>query len=1152
MFQQKEFIVFAISLILALLIFTGISSTDQTDSSSVTNNPKVSPDKIQLLETSAEFKYYLDIIQNKHIDNSEIQSQLKSLQPEFEREYLSALLDKRSGNYEYSFQKLFSVLSKLPSHPAYYEELAVSAKVSDNLNKVSDWLSSNNEKSINAYYSYLEALIEYQTGQTSKGIAKLEMLISNGMSSKEIYFQLANGYRVVGSYYEAFKYLQMSEKLCESEGPFLAKTFNLKGTLYYLSGEYDKAKVEYESALKNSRETGNKSEEIKSISNLAIIKDQYGEIFDARDDFVKAIKMAKDIENTELLAFLHSELGVSFSYTNNIIESRQNYERSLELYERLKNNERLSYLSSNIGSLYLQISNYKAAFEYYKKGLSHSGENKLGKILNLTGLGDVYSNESNYTKALEYYAQAKAIADSIKDISSIIKIDQGIGALYFNVNRPYEALETLKRTEAKISGKESPFEQIKLYSKIGTVLTSVDSLAQAESYFYKALTLADNVGDIYSSILLKTELAHSFLLQGNYLVAMKFLNEVQTISKSYELTQLIGVQELYKGKVYYAQGKYDVSRKCFEKAFELSESIHDYSNQIEAAYLLGKSFDDKGDYSKAENWYRKAIEVVEKISSPLMPNQEIQVAHFSGVNSSYNSLAELYLKQGRGEEAFLLIDKARSRNTKSNLDRLKLLTHLKDECDYKQLIDLQWMTNSNLYDSTVKDSLKYLLSDLTKNLSSKSVELKELLNPHYLSSLSELQDNLQPNFNIISAYVGDDFITLFRLNSESFDFKSLHIGRDSLLTMLESVSPIYRSDLESQEIYINEDLFSFNALAAFNLYNSVFKDFIASIPKESNLIFSLPTELVKLPVEMLITEWKEGESPYFYSNKNFLLEDYNISYTPSSIIFIAQNKKAEKGSNRNLLIGDPYIMDSEYSLSVRSGLVELNPSSSRNISLFPLKYSTDEIKSIDQTIAGNLVFLSEEATETNFKNNVNGSNIIHISTHSFLIKDQPLILFANQNNDTDDGFLELGEIIQLNLNSELVVLSSCRSGLGRIDEAEGIIGMQKAFFDAGSKSVIVSLWDVNDKYTSYFMKEFYQHLADGKSKSDALRQAKLNFIKNHSANPYYWSAFVLSGNPASIHIEQASSFGLIQALLIFLLLGGVYYFITRLRTKGSV
>ncbi len=102
------------------------------------------------------------------------------------------------------------------------------------------------------------------------------------------------------------------------------------------------------------------------------------------------------------------------------------------------------------------------------------------------------------------------------------------------------------------------------------------------------------------------------------------------------------------------------------------------------------------------------------------------------------------------------------------------------------------------------------------------------------------------------------------------------------------------------------------------------------------------------------------------------------------------------------------------------------------------------------------------------------------------------------------------------------MLSSCRSGLGRIDEAEGIIGMQKAFFEAGASSVVVSLWDVNDKYTSFFMKDFYDHLSQGLNKPDALRKAKLNFIKKYSANPYYWSAFVFSGNPSTINLQTAS------------------------------
>lgn len=234
---------------------------------------------------------------------------------------------------------------------------------------------------------------------------------------------------------------------------------------------------------------------------------------------------------------------------------------------------------------------------------------------------------------------------------------------------------------------------------------------------------------------------------------------------------------------------------------------------------------------------------------------------------------------------------------------------------------------------------------------------------------------------------------------------------------------------------------------------------------------------------------------------------------------------------------------------MRSGLVDLNSSQSRNILLYPLEYSKGEIESIDGMIANNMVFISQEATESHFKQYAPSSNVIHISSHSFLLKDQPLIIFSQQEDEQDDGFLELGEIVQLNLSSNLVVLSSCRSGLGKIDASEGILGMQKAFFDAGANSIVVSLWDVNDKYTSYFMKDFYKHLAEGISKSEALREAKLGFINNYSANPYYWSAFVLSGNPSNIGLQEASFFTLFHILGILLLIGFAYFVVKRFLIK---
>ena len=125
-------------------------------------------------------------------------------------------------------------------------------------------------------------------------------------------------------------------------------------------------------------------------------------------------------------------------------------------------------------------------------------------------------------------------------------------------------------------------------------------------------------------------------------------------------------------------------------------------------------------------------------------------------------------------------------------------------------------------------------------------------------------------------------------------------------------------------------------MSAYQLYKTVFKDFFSGIPDGANLIVSFPPELVKLPIEMLITDWSEGESPYYYSDKKFLLDKYQISYTPSAAIYFIQMDRSELIKNQNLLVGDPFITNAEYSLSVRSGLVDINPSSSRNILLFPL------------------------------------------------------------------------------------------------------------------------------------------------------------------------------------------------------------------------
>jgi CHAT domain-containing protein len=117
-------------------------------------------------------------------------------------------------------------------------------------------------------------------------------------------------------------------------------------------------------------------------------------------------------------------------------------------------------------------------------------------------------------------------------------------------------------------------------------------------------------------------------------------------------------------------------------------------------------------------------------------------------------------------------------------------------------------------------------------------------------------------------------------------------------------------------------------------------------------------------------------------------------------------------------------------------------------------------------------------------------------------------------SEKEDGILQTNEIMRLKLNADLVALSACRTGLGKVVSGEGVLGLTRAFLYAGTRSVAVSLWNVNDTATAELMKVFYRNLKSGMSKDEALRQAKLELLNGKQAawrHPYFWGSFVLVG-----------------------------------------
>ncbi len=180
-----------------------------------------------------------------------------------------------------------------------------------------------------------------------------------------------------------------------------------------------------------------------------------------------------------------------------------------------------------------------------------------------------------------------------------------------------------------------------------------------------------------------------------------------------------------------------------------------------------------------------------------------------------------------------------------------------------------------------------------------------------------------------------------------------------------------------------------------------------------------------------------------------------------------------------------------------------------------------EVESISGTVrAGKCrIYVGSDATEASVKHEVlSDYRMLHFATHAVMDDKAPSmsgVVLSLVNTGAEDGILRISEIFNLDLKADLVVLSACQTGLGKLVKGEGVIGLTRAFLYAGARRVVVSLWEVNDLATADFMGIFYRRMQAGMTPAIALRQAKLAMVRSDSPayrHPYFWAPFVVVGS----------------------------------------
>lgn len=1064
-----------------------------------------------------------------YIENNSVEDNLSinyDTEKKFEIDLINAVINYKTGGYNKTYDLLLEYLDEAPKNYYFNKYLSASARIT---NKVDDLFQLINDQNNSKDYNLLTGLINFDQTNYQTALNNFKSFVDAGNGSIPVTIKLANSYRKLGEYKKAIEVLNDLENKIDKSNKYYPEILIAKGSLQFLSGNYEDAKDLYSEGLTIGKKLDNNVEVIKAQLNLGIINDILGSISEAQNLFSVAYRLSKKINQKELEATVLSEWGVSLTYLMQQVEARKKYEESFVIFDELNNYERMALTAINIGNQFLNINNYGAALKRYKLAVKLAGENPRTKMLAFRGLGDVYANLSNYSNAVEYYEQAKKIAKKLKDQSVAAEIDVGLGTLYYNLDQPEKALGIILENYDSINVQTNPYLKAELNQKAGIVSLALSNFETAEKYLSESIRISNEFNDIYSSILSNTFLGYSCIFQEKIEKGRSILRKQIDLSKEYELDQLLGMQYLILSEILNGKAKY----RNLLSAEKHSLKAADKNNLAEIYKELGDYYLSINNENSAEEYYLKGILQIEHFYNSIAGISDIQIDFFVNNSTLYDSLIKFYIDKKMYRKAFAVSDMSRSKNTLFNISKVKLSANKNDSL-VNQYYDMFWMQTSNLIDSSEGyTELKYLEKKL--QVSPSIITLENLKN-----SINSYTNNttLKTNEYFLKYLISGDKIYLFVLNSSDFEAIELEADINKVNKIISQVSPYYNSNLNPEAISFNKDLFAFKSDNSHSLLSKLFEPVINKIPRGSKLIFSLPNEFLKIPFEFFVLGYKEAGSNKI-SKAKFLIEDYPIAYTPSYAIL----EKLQIPNRRNetvLIAGNPDFGVTNENYTGQRG-IELSNLYSRNINIVPLKFSEEEVETIESYFGNDILLTGSDATETNIISRLEKSEIIHLSTHSFLFDENPVIVVANdlENN----GLIEPAEIVGLDLNSNLVVLSSCKSGLGPLKGSEGIIGLQKAFFDAGARSVILSLWDVSDKHTAELMAYFYDYLSKGYNKADALREAKIKFISEVDPNPYYWAAFTLAGNSDKIEIRGENSNIVLYIFLLLLLLAASIYFI---------
>lgn len=826
-------------------------------------------------------------------------------------------------------------------------------------------------------------------------------------------------------------------------------------------------------------------------------------------------------------------------------QSQAAYQKALDLFAPLAG-ERYAWVAAmiDLGTSKAVAGELAAGVELLERGLAISRAEEYGsrELTALNGLALAASARGDFPTALAYHEQILPLLAPLGMEADIPIALNNIATASANSGNVQRAIEMFGRSLELRRKAGDQRGTARTLNNLGQTLISINEIEKGESYLRQAMELFRTAGDRIGEAGAHTAFGESRLRMGRSAEAATEFEAAATLYRQSAMNANLGGVLGPLAEVYTRTGQWEKARSTAEEALGLNRAAGVGVSLSRAYTALALVAEQKGQHAEVLRQFDLALEAARKSSERDGEGRVLSMrsAYFRRQQNLALALGDIERSLAVSDLAATRIANAATRTayraSRANRadDHIDLLMAMHDrdpEAGYAdrayvaaersrarslgeflgastrpqpvspreaELVAALTKVQSNLFREGVPAARRKVLEKELAQVERDLDLLQRAVAQGSNATLYEVWDGERTrrelagaNGAVLTYALGPGRSTAWVHTAEGTQVLKLP-GRAEIEKEVEAFRQLLARTTNALTAARDEAAVT---AAGRRLYRLLLAPAMARLAGKQALVIIPDGALAYLPFEVL----GEGRA---------LIATHRVSYAPSASIAGALGKTAGGAARTLLAMGDPLLP----AASAPGMAAQLE----RGFTFAALPNARGEVESLGRLFPGSNTLVGEKASEQRMKaEDLSTYRYVHLAAHGYFDGSTPersgIVLAPS---GAEDGFLQAREIANLRMTADLVTLSACQSGMGKVLAGEGVQGLARAFFLAGAKSVVVSLWNVNDAATAELMRRFYANLKAGLGKDEALRQAKLA-IRNQPGgrwrHPFYWAPFVLQG-----------------------------------------